>query len=97
MISQHQLLGIGVETNLLAHSVRHWVAVQVMFQQRHGHNERHQALPVVLDQTRELLLVLTGEVVLEEAYQVLEDVMLRAVGLYLLLGGIQRFSTIVTQ
>jgi hypothetical protein len=83
-----------MEVDLLVNPVRHRIAVQEVLQERQRHDQRHQPLPVVLDQAWKLLLVLARQVVLEEAYQVLEDVMLRAIGLHLLLGGIQRFSTI---
>jgi hypothetical protein len=40
------------------HSLRHRVAIQVVLEQRHGHNQWHQLLAVVLDDAQEFLLVL---------------------------------------
>jgi hypothetical protein len=52
----------------------HRVAAQVMLEQRQGHDQRQQALPIVLDEAQQFLLILTGEMILEVTHQVLEDV-----------------------
>jgi hypothetical protein len=54
MISQHQLLGIRMEVNLLVYPVRHRKAVQEVLQERQRHDQRHQPLSVVLAATQEL-------------------------------------------
>jgi hypothetical protein len=43
-----------MEVNLLVYPLRHRIAVQVMLEQCQRHDQRQQALPVVLDQTEEL-------------------------------------------
>jgi hypothetical protein len=61
MIAQHQLLGIRIQIHLLVHPAGNWMPVQVMLEQRQRHNQRHQPLPVVLDEAQELLFVLSLE------------------------------------
>lgn len=53
VIAQHQLLGIRMEVHLLMHLVGHRIAAQVMLEQRQGHDQRYQALAVVLDEAQE--------------------------------------------
>jgi hypothetical protein len=74
MIAQHELLRIRIQVHLLVHPLRHRVAIQVVLEQRHGHNQWHQPLAVVLDQPQQLLLVVARQVLLQLAHQVLEDV-----------------------
>jgi hypothetical protein len=64
VIAQHQLLGIRMQVHLLVHPVGHRVAAQVMLQQRQGHDQWHQPLPVVLDEAQKLLLIFAREVIL---------------------------------
>jgi hypothetical protein len=54
VIAQHQLLGVRMEVHLLVHPLGYRVAIQVMLEQRHGHDQRHQLLPVVLDEAQQL-------------------------------------------
>jgi hypothetical protein len=54
VVPQHQLLGIRMQIHLLVYPLRHRIAVQVMLEQCQRHDQRQQALPVVLDQTEEL-------------------------------------------
>ena len=54
VVPQHQLLGVGMQIHLLVHPVGYRLAVQVMLEQRQWHDQRHQPLAVVLDQTQEL-------------------------------------------
>ncbi len=54
MIPQHQLFGVRMEVHLHVHPLRHRIAVQVVLEQRQGHDQGHQPLPVVLDETQEL-------------------------------------------
>ena len=62
MIPQHQLLGVRMQIHLLVHPrcarykhpLGHRIAVQVVLQQRQGHDQGQQALPVILDETQEL-------------------------------------------
>ena len=54
MVAQHQFLRIRVEVNLLMHPVRDRVAVQVVLEQRQGHDQRHHPLPIVLDEAQKL-------------------------------------------
>ena len=63
-----------MQVDLLVHPVRRRIAVQVVLEQRQGHDQWHQALAVVLDEAKKLLLVLSGEMVLEITHKVLEDV-----------------------
>jgi hypothetical protein len=46
--------GVGMEGHLLVDPLGCRVAVQVVLQQRQRHNQRQQALPVVLDEAQEL-------------------------------------------
>jgi hypothetical protein len=43
-----------MQVYLLVHQLGHWVAAQVMVQQGQRHDQGHQTLPVVLDETQEL-------------------------------------------
>ena len=56
MIPQHQLLGVWMQVHLLVYPVRHRIAVQVVLEQRQGHDQRYQSLAVVLDEAQEFLL-----------------------------------------
>jgi integrase len=59
-----ELLGIGVQTDLLVDPTRHWMLPQLVLEQRQRHDQRHQLLPVVLDGPQQLLLVLSRKVLL---------------------------------
>ena len=63
-----------MEVDLLVHPVGNRIAVQVMLEQRQRHDQRHQPLAVVLDETQELLLVVARQVILQIAHQVLQHV-----------------------
>jgi hypothetical protein len=54
VIPQHQLLRVGVQIHLLVHPLGHRVTVQVVIEQRQGHDQWHQTLPIVLDKAQEL-------------------------------------------
>jgi hypothetical protein len=54
MIPQHELLGVRMQIHLLVHPLGHRIAVQMMLEQRQGHDQRQQALAVVLDEAQEL-------------------------------------------
>ncbi len=59
-----------METEPLVHPLRHGAALQVMLE----HCERNMPLTLVLNKAKKLLPVLTSEVVLRKAYQVLKHV-----------------------
>jgi hypothetical protein len=63
-----------MQVDLLVHPLGHRVPVQVVLEQRQRHDQRHQPLPLVIYEAQELLLVLAGDMVLQVAHQVLEDV-----------------------
>jgi len=50
LIPRHQLFGIGMEIDLLVHPFRHRAALQVMLQQRQGHDQWHEPLAAFLDE-----------------------------------------------
>ena len=54
VIPQHQLSGIRMQVHLLVHPIWHRIAVQVMLHQRQWHDQRHQTLPVVLNEAQQL-------------------------------------------
>lgn len=59
-----------MEVDLPMYRVLDWIAVQVKLKQLQAHDEGQQPLAIVLDKAEELKLVLTGELVLQEARQV---------------------------
>jgi hypothetical protein len=63
-----------MQVDLLVHPLVHRIAVQAVLQQGQGHDQRQQPLPVVLYEAQEFLLVLTREVLLQVAHQMLEHV-----------------------
>jgi hypothetical protein len=54
VIPEYQLLRVGMQVYLLVHPVGHRVPVQVMLEQRQGHDQRQQPLSIVLDKAQEL-------------------------------------------
>ena len=62
-IPQHQLLGVRMQVDMLVHPLGHRVAAQMMFEQGRRHDQRHQPLPVVLDEAQKLLLVVARQVI----------------------------------
>ena len=54
VIPQHQLLGVWMQVYLLVHPFGNRIAAQMMLQQRQRYDQRHQPLPVVLDEAQEL-------------------------------------------
>lgn len=63
MVAEHQLFRIRIEINPPMHPIRDRMATQVVLQQRQRHDQRHQALLVVLDQAQRLVLVLAREMI----------------------------------
>jgi hypothetical protein len=53
-ILQHQLLRVLIQVDLLVHPLRNRIAIQVMLEQRQGHDQRQQPLPLVLDEAQQL-------------------------------------------
>ena len=54
MVPQHELLGVRMQVDLLVHPVGNRIAVQVVLQERQGHDQRHHPQAVVLDEAQEL-------------------------------------------
>ena len=58
-----------MQVHLLVHPLRHRMPIRVMLKQCQGNDRWQQPLAIVLDEAQELLLVLAGDVVFQEAHR----------------------------